>query len=299
MISFESVPFNNYFGSVVHGKPDINIWELERDFVINLFKKTHFILFKDFAVDIETFALFSERISDGKFISYAGGAYARQKINGNETILSVTGNDLHFVPAHGEMYYVENRPDLIWFYCATPACDGGETTVFDAALIYQQLSSETKNLLHSKRLKYIRKFPDGFWQKIYLTDNLDEVAEACAANHLSLTVNSDRSISTEYVRSAFVEDPEGDGYLFLNNILPVTMLERRGATYNILRLEDGSSIPDSIIADIEAVTQRLAVPIPWQTGNIAMVDNARLLHGRRPFKDEGRSIYVRMAKLSC
>lgn len=295
MLTLDKAPFTQSFGTVINGQKGDRLLDLERDGVIDLFKTSHFIFFQGFAADTETFTEFTNRFSQ-EFISYAGGAYSREKIDGNETLLSVTGNDLHLVPAHGEMYYVETRPDLVWFYCATPAKEGGETTIHDAAQVYEALSEGSKTLLHSQRLRYIRNYPNGFWQKIYQTDDLATVAGACQESGLSLTVNPDRSITTEYVRSAFVKSPDGDHYLFLNNILPVREIERRGLTYNLLRLEDGSAIPEEVIRDIENVTQHLAVPIPWQAGDIAMVDNTRLLHGRWPFNDKNRKIYVRLAR---
>lgn len=154
-------------------------------------------------------------------------------------------------------------------------------------------------MLHGQRLKYIRHYPDGFWQKIFRTDDLDQVLAVCETNQLSLTVNSDCSITTEYLRSAFVSSPRGDRWLFLNNILPVMEIERLGLTYNLVRLEDNTPIPANVLEDIRSVTEHLSLPIPWQKGNIAMIDNRWLLHGRRPFEDQGttREIYVRMASL--
>lgn len=296
MLTINKAPFTQGFGTIIRGQEGDRLLDLDRDAVMAMFKASHFIFFQGFDVDTDTFTAFTGKLSQ-EFISYAGGAYSREKIDGNDTLLSVTGNDLYRVPAHGEMYYVDTRPDLVWFYCANPAEDGGETTVHDAAQVYEELSEETKTLLHSQPLHYIRNYPHGFWQKIYQTDDLAVVEESCRESGLRLTVNSDQSITTEYVKSAFVKTDEGDRHCFLNNILPVTEIERLGLTYNIIRLEDGSSIPEPVIRDIETVTQRLAIPIPWQRGDIAMVDNSRILHGRRPFEDKNRKIYVRLAKI--
>lgn len=296
MTTFDKKPFTQSFGTIISGQSGESILNLDQQLLLNLFESTHFLFFTNFSVDTSTFTTFTDQFSEN-FIGYAGGAYTRQTIGGHETLLSVTGNTLYSVPAHGEMYYMEKRPDLIWFYCASPAKKGGETTVYDAIKVYEALSDDAKTLLHAKRLKYIRHYPDGFWQKIFRADTLDEVSAICQENCLSLTINADRSITTEYTRSAFVQSPQGDHWLFLNNILPVIAIERLGLQYNLLRLEDGSTIPDTVLDEIASVTERLAVPIPWQKGNIAMIDNRRLLHGRRPFEDDQREIYVRMASL--
>ena len=296
MLTLTHTPFAETFGIVINAEQQ-DLSELDQGAINSLLRNHHLIFFQDFKLNTEAFTRFTDQFSH-KFIGYTGGAYSRQVINNNSTLLSVTGNDLHLVPAHGEMYYVDYRPDLLWFYCETPADQGGETTVFDAAQVYEELSEATKKLLHSKRLRYIRNYPNGFWQKIYQTDSLEDAELICHQSGLSFSANADQSITTEYIHSALVENPEEKNYLFLNNILPVLEIENMGLTYNLVRLEDGTEIPEEIKADMRTVTQRLAVPIPWKTGDIAMVDNTRLLHGRFPFKDDNRKIYVRMATFS-
>ncbi len=296
MLTLTHTPFTKTFGIVISSDKKDSIFDLNRDKITELLDNFHFVFFRGFNLDTEAFTKFSDRFSH-KFIGYSGGAYSRETINDNATLLSVTGNDLHLVPAHGEMYYVNSRPDLLWFYCATPADQGGQTTVYDARQIYEELSQETQKLFHSQRLKYVRNYPNGFWQKIYQTEKLETAETACRQSGLSFTANCDQSITTEYICSAFVENFSEKSYLFLNNILPVLEIESLGLTYNLVRLENGKEIPEEVKEDLRTVTQRLAIPIPWQKGDVAMIDNTRLLHGRLPFNDKNRQIYVRMAKL--
>jgi len=61
-------------------------------------------------------------------------------------------------------------------------------------------------------------------------------------------------------------------------------------------MEDGSVIPADILAEVRAVSDRLTRELPWRPGEVAMIDNTRLMHGRRPFIDTRREIYVRMAR---
>ncbi|TAN53331.1 MAG: hypothetical protein EPN21_01745 [Methylococcaceae bacterium] len=58
---------------------------------------------------------------------------------------------------------------------------------------------------------------------------------------------------------------------------------------------DGSPIPSEIVLQIADLGARLGTAIPWQRGDIAMVDNRYMLHGRDEIADQRRTLYLRMA----
>jgi alpha-ketoglutarate-dependent taurine dioxygenase len=293
-MNIKTAPITEEFGTTLFCTADVDICDLDRDKVIDSFKSSSLLLFRGFDVDTEKFKAFTELFSNN-FVSYVGGAYSREMINGDKTLLSVTGGKLRFgVPFHGEMYYRKQRPDILWFYCATPAVKDGETTVCDGIQVYKELSSSTQKLLTQQRLKYIRTYPADVWQKIYQTDDLSVVEKACDDNDMQLVVNPDESITTEYVSSAIQPSRCGNNKVFINNILPVVEQELKGGNSSIVRFEDGSTLPEDIINEIKDVTDRLTYLVSWQKGDILMVDNTRLLHGRRSFSDDQRDIYVRL-----
>jgi alpha-ketoglutarate-dependent taurine dioxygenase len=295
-MNITTASLSNDFGTTILGSADKNIFELNREDVINLFNSSSALLFRGFNVDTDTFKKFTELFSTN-FVSYIGGAYSREMINGDKTLLSVTGGKLHTaVPLHGEMYYRKQKPDIIWFYCASPALKDGETTICDGVQVYNELSDSTQELLHKKRLKYIRTYPADVWQRIYQTDDLNLVEKVCHNNDTHLKLNPDHSITTEYVSSAIQKSRCGNHKVFINNILPVVAQEIAGSNSSLVRLEDDSKIPDSVISEIKDVTERLTHLISWQKGDVVMIDNTRLLHGRRSFSDNQRDIYVRLCE---
>lgn len=92
------------FGTLLTGTKN-SIFDLDRDEVIRLFKSSSLLLFRNFDVDTDKFKAFTELFSTS-FMTYVGGAYNRDMIKGDKTLLSVTGHKLTFaVPPHGEMYY--------------------------------------------------------------------------------------------------------------------------------------------------------------------------------------------------
>ncbi len=63
---------------------------------------------------------------------------------------------------------------------------------------------------------------------------------------------------------------------------------------NIIKFEDDADIPEEVMSEINEIAQKITTEIAWQQGDILMIDNTRVLHGRRAFSDEKREIYIRL-----
>jgi alpha-ketoglutarate-dependent taurine dioxygenase len=287
-------PLYDELGTLILASGKVDIFELDKTEVINSFNFSSLVLFRGFDINTEKFKKFTELLSTN-FMPFVGGFYSRKKINGDETLLSVTypdgSEDHRVIPLHGEMHYKKKKPTLLWFYCANPALKGGETTVCDGVQIYNNLNSSTQKLFEEKRLKYIQNYPDGKWQQIYGTDDLMVVKQVCEENHVHLIVNKDKSITTEYVCSAIIKSKCGQHRVFINNILTAVYYEHPDA---FVLFEDGTKIPETVIREVQEIAAKLTYPIEWQKHDVLMVDNTRLLHGRKAFYDNQRDIYIRL-----
>ncbi|MDJ0688013.1 MAG: TauD/TfdA family dioxygenase [Xenococcaceae cyanobacterium MO_188.B32] len=62
----------------------------------------------------------------------------------------------------------------------------------------------------------------------------------------------------------------------------------------IVSFEDGSEIDDEIMSELNEIAEKITAEISWKKGDILMVDNTRIMHGRRAFLDEKRDIYIRL-----
>jgi hypothetical protein len=58
---------------------------------------------------------------------------------------------------------------------------------------------------------------------------------------------------------------------------------------------DGAPIEDSVLDAIRGVYRELAVVLSWQAGDVLMLDNMLVAHGRAPFHGE-RKLIVAMAE---
>ncbi len=302
----KTAPISEEFGTRLVATDNSNLFEIGKENIISLFKNSGVVLFRGFDVDTDKFEQFTDLFGT-EFMHYIGGAQVRNIINenGDKTISSVNfyadaekqQKRTFKLPLHGEMFYTKSRPTLLWFYCVAPPLKDGETTVCDGVQIYKELSNATKKLFKEKRLKYIRQYPNGEWQGRFQTDDLKVLEKFCQESDLHLIVDKDtQSITTEYVYPAIVKTRWGGQEAFLNSILIVEWHEASGKTDSIVRLEDGSRIPDDVLRELQEVTERLTQLISWQRGDVLMLDNTRMLHGRRAFFDQQRELYTRMCK---
>lgn len=297
-------PFDEHFGTIVEASGPVELADLDRDEMIQLFKKSGLLYFRGFHASVEQFDEFTSRFSTD-FMSLVGGGYKRRVINedGDKSIQSVNYDvglehqGLFPLPLHGEQYYLEHRPVMLWFYCVCPAAEDGETTVCDGYQLYAGLSDEVRNLFEKQRIKYIRVYYPADWQKRFQTDSLDVVEQFCRDNDMELQIDRAQGIVyTETLYPASTTCPYTGRPVFINSMLPVLWQEGNGKVTSLVRLEDGSKIPDAVVKEITEVAARWTRNIPWQKGDLALVDNRRVMHGRNSFKDNARELYSRMVR---
>jgi alpha-ketoglutarate-dependent taurine dioxygenase len=290
------------FGSKIEGSPREQVGDIDPNVFQDLVKTRGTVMFSGFGTPLAEFEQFIRQFGDD-FMTYQGGSYVRQKVSADESLLSTRSQfarekeDAFELPLHGEMYYMSSRPVVLWFFCERPADSDGETTVCDGAQIYDALGRESKELLAEKKLKYIRRYKDGEWQRIYQTEDLNEAIKFCAGHGLSAHLEDDGVFATEFLSPGVIKSRWGDHLVYINNMLPVLWQEQQlGRQTSIVRLEDDTKIPEQLVDEVVAAQKRLIIPMAWQRGDFAVLDNTRTMHGRRPFADPQRNIFLRMVR---
>lgn len=307
----ETRPTFDCLGVTIDGKGDPDIGNLDVSEVIELFKSNGALLFTDFDVDVKNFESFTDKFSND-YMDHTGGGSLRRVINedGDKTILSVsysfnkkaedfeeTRQKVFPLALHSDRSYTKSQPPVMWFYCLRPAEENGETLLCDGVKLFQELNDETKAFFKNNKINYIRNYADGEWQLWANTDSMDDVKKYCKDNDLILTINDDNSITTQSVKSAVVKPRWTDQDAFVNSILLVLWQEEAvGTKRSIVRMEDGSEIPPEMLKEVRDVSDRLTRGVKWQPGQLVMVDNTRMLHGRNSFEDRNREVYVRMSR---
>jgi alpha-ketoglutarate-dependent taurine dioxygenase len=310
-------PLAPSFGALVEARGERAPTELDPAEIARLFVNSGALVFRGFQVGSPRFLELTSMYC-GAFMTYQGGGIRfgpldRQSIGGNPTLLTTTGHTQGFaMDLHGEMYYLKRRPEVLWFYCETAPARAGETTLCDGRELLGLLPAETRRFLETRRLRYIRRLGEGDWQTAFQTQSLDEVRRICDENETALRLlPGGQGIETEFSDSALRTSPTVRAEVFINSLVLIHGTEQAfesgwvkekissmGARQcpMVVRLEDGSRLPDAMIEEIRRLSKKILLPHAWQKGDILMIDNTRVLHGRKDAAGAERVIYVRMAE---
>jgi len=274
---------------IIHGDNCHNILELPVQENLDWFKSYGFLLFRGFEVDDKKMKAFAEQFSS-RFIRDRG----RLLVDYRDGFVGLVDGGTHYISPHCEHANSPFRPDVVWFCCAVPAAQGGETLVWDGVRVWQEMSEELMTLFIDKKIRFFQKFPAAAWKYFLGTGStlVDVKRTLDGLEGVSYQINPDQSVSLDYVCSAVVKTKYGNHEAFANSLISEYKNPRGVVTF-----EDGSPIPETVINEIKEIMNRLTEVIPWQSGDVAMIDNSRFLHGRRAFKDTRRRILTTLSYL--
>jgi len=214
------------------------------------------------------------------------------------------------IPQHNEMAYARDWPLRLWFFCQLDATSGGETPLADSRRVLARIPSSVRERFERDGIMYVRNYGSGVdlpWQQVFETDDRDTVAAFCAANDIDLEWLPDGGLRTRQTCQVVAEHPGthetvwfNQAHLFHTSSLPAAvradLLESFGPEQlpRDARYGDGSVIEDDAFTGIRAAFEAETVATPWQTGDVLLVDNMLMSHGRRPYQGP-RKVLVAMS----
>lgn len=290
------VPHTKHAGGIVAVNEPIEITSVGRDVLIDQLAQHGYLVLRGFATNINAFSRLvrqtSGRISLDPARSFSGGT--AQKVDAG------TGP----VGLHCENGNSPFWPELCWFYCEREPSLGSQTTICDGYLVYDNLNPEARDAFAAQDIVYSRRVPEDLWKTYALhalagqedgPKHLDQVTIEHLWNLMSakegsnITLNEDRSIHYRF-RTPAVRQSAISGaarLAFANSIF--------GPSYNyetpVISFADGTPIPVDLLAEVDAVCDRHTHEVGWHTGDVVLIDNTRVMHGRRRIEDTGRVIY--------
>ncbi len=284
-------------GAVIDATTLSDATAIDRDFLLDQFAQHGAVLVKGGNLDRPGFVTFTVGFLDN-FMEYVGGANNDRgsAMAGSSTVLTVTGGNTlgQAIPLHGEMFYTTYRPATLFFCCQRPADENGETTICDGIALWNALPAEIREMFEARKIRYRRIYTDDAWKKVYKTDDIAAVKKICEETGVEFIENEDGSIETVYVDWAWHDTSAGRS--FINSMIVWASREFIAKIDDSqVRFEDGSMIPPEVLYKIHEIAEGLTENIAWEPGMVAIVDNRRVMHGRRAYKDEGRDIIMRLS----
>ncbi|WP_109468627.1 TauD/TfdA family dioxygenase [Albibacillus kandeliae] len=195
-------------------------------------------------------------------------------------------------------------PDIVSFFAERAAFEGSQTTICDGAALYDAMSERDK-ARWSQAMTVERRLPELLWKR-YLANEHPALSnpEEVRMEHIlqfqqavpgqTFDLHDDGSLTYRLTvapvrRSAF----GGEHLAFANAVL--------GPSHNYeaprYTLADGSPVTLDEIEDLRGQAEEHTNEINWQDGDIAVLDNTRVMHGRRAIVDVERTLFIGMGSL--
>lgn len=231
-------------------------------------------------------------------MNYMEGATPRTELGGKVYTSTEYPPD-QSIALHNELTYVMTWPMKIWFYCLQPAQEKGETPIADVRNVLRRLDPKIKERFAEKGWLLVRNFGEGLslpWQTSFHLESKSDLEAYCKAARIDWQWKPGDGLQTRQRRPAITRHPVTGESVWFNHIAfwHVSSLEpqlreammalfgEENLAYNTY-YGDGTRIEDSIIAEINEAYRQETIAFPWQHGDIMMLDNMLVAHGRSPF----------------
>lgn len=268
------------------------------------------VLFRGFPVTSATDFEALVKMATPTLVSYEFGSTPRSQVH-NQIYTSTEYPPHQHIPLHNEQAYTTEWPMKIWFYCAQSAEEGGYTPIADSREVFSRIPSRIRDRFVQKKVRYVRNYGNGLdvpWQKVFNTTDRAVVERYCRLADIACEWKSDGELRTTQVCQAVAAHPRTGETVWFNqaHLFHVTNLEPavREALLAVVSEKDlprqtyygdGTPIEASVLDEIREVYQSVAVQFAWEEGDVLMLDNMLVAHGRSPFKGP-RKILVAMAE---
>jgi alpha-ketoglutarate-dependent taurine dioxygenase len=201
---------------------------------------------------------------------------------------------------HNESSHLSDWPTRQFFACVIPAEMGGETPIVDCREVIRRLDPNLVEALERRGLLYVRTFIEGLdvsWRDFYKTEDRAAVERICEASGDECSWEADGTLQVRRRAQAVAAHPFTGERVFFNQIqlhephfLAASVREALLLVYGPDKLPrnvlygDGEPIEPEALDHILQVYRRLAVAFPWRSGDMLMLDNMLMAHGRNRFK---------------
>ncbi|HEX8128493.1 MAG TPA: TauD/TfdA family dioxygenase [Pyrinomonadaceae bacterium] len=292
--------------------PDVDLprWaQGNRDFIDAELYRHGGLLFRDFNVrDVSVFEQFVRDTSD-EMLAYRERSSPRSQVSGNiYTSTDYPAGKRIFL--HNENSYQHVFPLKLYFCCVVPPAQGGQTSIADCRRVLARISAETRARFESKGgWMLVRNFRDDLglpWQTVFQTENKTEVEQYCAAAGIEWEWRGNL-LRTRQVRPVVAKHVQTGEEVWFNHATFFHLSTLEPAVQQALADEygeedlpnqtyyaDGSPIEPSVLDELRDAYRQETVIFDWQRGDILMLDNMLVAHGRETFTG-ARTIVVGMA----
>lgn len=249
--------------------------------------------------DMERVAMEAMQVDISSVSGYNGkGGVVRKTIGDTGFVDSSAGAPPEMrIQFHNELAYAMEFPKYVTFAMVTQASEDGTTTLADNFAVQKRLSEDLLRKMRTLGVQYVRYLhdesessaPDFYssWQGAFQTVDIDQAMRkgnsAEASSVMTKHPDGRRLVHTLWC-PVFIDHPTL-GELFFNSILN---RHSSGWPYGVIPYDciwgDGSEMSEGELADIRQAYDECTIFVRLDPGDVLVVDNLRVVHGRTPYK---------------
>lgn len=287
--------------------PELAVWvRAQRASIVAALERAGALLFRDTELTQATEFRTLWLALDDQPKPYIEGQSRRERVVG-DVYTSTAYPAAEVVTLHHELSYVRSPPRFLGFFCEIAPEEGGATPLADGRQLLAAMPPATRSAFEGRGIRYLKTMHGGrgmrfgkSWQEHFETDDRAAVEAHLRAGGVQWRWLDDGGLHTEQTRPAIRPHPTTGEAVWFNqaSLWHISNLGERGARLREIlgedrlpthaTFEDGSPISDELMDEVRRLSWALAVSVPWRAGDLMLVDNATMLHGRAPFRGARR-----------
>ncbi|WP_227832327.1 TauD/TfdA family dioxygenase [Psychrobacter sanguinis] len=212
----------------------------------------------------------------------------------------------HPVGLHIENGNTPMPPDVIAFYSELSASKGSQTTLCDGHAVYEALPADLKTLF-TQPIRISRYLPKNIWQNYVATatGHLKDMDKLSLEDLKTFIDSSSSETLTHFI------EPQSDGGIRYTLQVPAIRTDNLsnlpafantllGPSFNYEKpeftLANGKPVSPETMNQLTQICEAYTQEIAWQDSDVLVIDNKRVMHGRREIQVplNERKLYIAM-----
>lgn len=273
-----------------------------KEIILGYLLKYGAILFREFNVSQDKFSHFMEIIAIRDRVEYKYRSTPRQTIADKLYTTTEYPASLE-IPIHCENSYQLEWPLRIGFYCVTPAADGGRTPLVDVVRLTNSLPTKLVAKFRNLGVQYVRHYHPGVdldWREVFQCASRAEVESICGDSGIEWAwIGNDVLMTAQTAQgTAFHPDLGSEVWFNQANLFHLSSLGKEAAQDLMevfgdrlprnANMGDGNPICEDDLDSIRGTISSLEVSFEWHAGDVLLLDNMQVAHGRKRFRGKRR-----------
>lgn len=236
------------------------------------------------AFELENFA-YEESLSNAVRVNYTERVFSANEAPSDVTIY-----------LHHEMAQTPIFPGKLFFFCRQAADQGGATPLCRSDILYEEMQQQFPEFLaacEAKGLKYTNVMPSSddansgmgrSWQSTWRSETREGAEQRMAELNYTWEWLDDGLRATTPILPAVCTVQNGRK-VFFNQLIAAFRgwKDSRNDPSKSITFGDGTPLDRDTVLAVADLAEELTFDVPWQKGDVALVDNFLVMHGRRTF----------------